>query len=135
LAKLAGAVYLMWLGLRMIFSKRGGAHSPAVKPMATYSEIFWQGFLTNVLNPKVAIFFLAFLPQFIDADAPSKTGAFLFLGAMFNVIGTGWNLLVARVAAHAAAQITAQHRIRLWMDRAIGGLFLFVGLRLATAER
>src|SRR5580704_19226624 len=92
--------------------------------------VFWQGFLTNALNPKVAMFFLAFLPQFIRADAPSKPLAFVALGLVFNLNGTIWNLGVAAFAARLAAT-RPYARARLWLERVIGGLFILLGMRLA----
>jgi len=88
-----------------------------------------------VLNPKVALFFLAFLPQFIDADAPHKAFAFLLLGAIFNINGTLWNLLVARSASGVGRRLAAGGRVTTWLNRSLGGLFLFLGVRLALTER
>lgn len=128
--KLIGAAYLVYLGLRMAFAA-GAAAAPAA-PLPT-RPVFWQGFLTNVLNPKVALFFLAFLPQFIDADAPTKPLAFLALGLIFNVNGTLWNVCVALFAARAGR--FANDRLRRWSDRALGALFVGLGIRLALTQR
>ncbi|HLQ46165.1 MAG TPA: LysE family translocator, partial [Planctomycetaceae bacterium] len=99
--KIIGAAYLVYVGVSLIRSSRSSpqARHAVVFAPATLRTVFVQGFLTNVLNPKVALFFLAFLPQFIDSDAPTKPLAFLFLGAVFNFNGTLWNLLVAWSAA------------------------------------
>ena len=97
--------------------------------------MFAQGFLTNVLNPKVALFFLAFLPQFIDADAPHKALAFLLLGAIFNFNGTLWNLLVAWSASGVGRRLAAGGRAATWLNRSLGGLFVCLGVRLALSER
>ena len=94
--------YLVYLGFRTIFARTRAdrGRSPEAMPaVGSTKQIFWQGFLTNVLNPKVALFFLAFLPQFINSTAESKATAFVFLGLLFDVVGTLWNLLVARTAA------------------------------------
>ena len=101
----------------------------------TAARVFWQGFLTNILNPKVALFFLAFLPQFIGVGAGSKTISFLFLGLIFDIVGTAWNLLVACVAAHVATRIQRVSSLRLWIDRALGATFIYVGFRLASPQR
>ena len=79
--KLVGAAYLVYLGVRMLWARRNGnlAGKSLEKPLVSLAVVFRQGFITNVLNPKVALFFLAFLPQFIDTDAPSKVLAFLML--------------------------------------------------------
>jgi threonine/homoserine/homoserine lactone efflux protein len=86
-----------------------------------------------VLNPKVALFFLAFLPQFIDADAPNKPLAFIFLGTVFNFNGTLWNLLVAWFAARVSAGFD-RSRLAVWFNRCIGSFFIYLGVRLAFAK-
>ena len=95
-------------------------------------KIFAQGFLTNALNPKVALFFLAFLPQFITPDAPLKPLAFLFLGAIFTVNATLWNLFVAWAAARMRAALGS--RAVAWFQRGIGAFFVYLGVRLALAD-
>jgi threonine/homoserine/homoserine lactone efflux protein len=98
-----------------------------------YGEIFRGGFLTNVLNPKVAIFFLAFVPQFIAPDAPNKALAFILLGILFNInsvpVNSGWALAAAWMARHGAVQ-----RGMHWLDRAAGAMFIAFGLKLAFTD-
>ena len=97
--------------------------------------MFWQVALTNVLNPKVAMFFLAFLPQFVDADAPHKPLAFLTLGLIFIFNGTLWCLAVAVAAARAAGRMQRSGRVIACANRGLGALFIYLGGRLALAER
>jgi len=136
--KWAGAAYLLWLAFGML---RDGVR--ARDPLAVdagraaspgFARLFAQGLATNVLNPKVAIFFLALLPQFIDGDAPDKLLAFLFLGAWFVVQGTAF--LVAFVVLVAP--------LRRWrapggaaraLNVAGAGLFAWLAARLALVER
>lgn len=141
--KLLGAAYLVWLGAAMLFKRRapaagGDTPPPAPAPLPLpLRKIFAQGFLTNVLNPKVGLFFLAFVPQFISADAPSKAAAFLFLGAVFNVNGMLWCHLLAWSSAAAGARARGHAWARTagrWLNRGIGALFLGFGVRLAMAE-
>ena len=134
LVKWAGAAYLVYLGISLLLSRsrEGAGLAP---PPASLRKVFAQGFLTNVLNPKVALFFLAFLPQFIDADAPHKALAFLLLGAIFNVNGTLWNLLLARSASGLGRRLVAGGAVATWLNRVLGGLFVGLGVRLALAER
>ena len=134
LVKWMGAAYLVYLGATLLLSRSRAGVGAAPLP-ATLARVFAQGFLTNVLNPKVALFFLAFLPQFIDADAPHKAFAFLLLGAIFNINGTLWNLLVARSASGVGRRLAAGGRVTTWLNRSLGGLFLFLGVRLALTER
>ena len=131
-----GAAYLVYVGVSLIRSARV-PHDPA--PVAALAParlrtVFMQGFLTNLLNPKVALFFLAFLPQFIDADAPSKPLALLFLGAVFNLNGTLWNLFVAWFAARMTAGLK-HSRLAAWFNGCIGVFFVYLGLRLAFAKQ
>lgn len=134
--KIIGAAYLVYVGISLIRSK-SSTQSPTMasgnRP-TRMRGIFFQGFLTNVLNPKVALFFLAFLPQFVLADAPSKPLAFLFLGAIFDFNGTIWNLFVAWSAARLSSRLGAGDQFKAWFNRCVGTLFVFVGIRLALAH-
>lgn len=134
--KLIGAAYLVYLGISLW---RSGSATPAAGRAPTSPAplriVFAQGVLTNVLNPKVALFFLAFLPQFIDPDPPHKLLAFLFLGLVFNTNGTLWNLFVAWSAAKVGGRLAARGRVATWLSRLAGTLFVVVGLKLALSER
>jgi threonine/homoserine/homoserine lactone efflux protein len=135
IVKLAGAAYLIWLGVRMLLAQPSIAASARPTPdLASLWQIFWQGALTNALNPKVALFFLAFLPQFVDAEAPHKGLAFLALGLVFNLNGTLWNLGVALVTAKAAHRVRHSRRVLLWINRVLGGLFVAFGIRVAMTR-
>ena len=136
--KWAGAAYLLWLALGMLrtgLRAAPGADGAAPVQAPTGARaLLRQGFLTNVLNPKVALFFLALLPQFIDADASSKTLAFLFLGA--------WSIAQGSLFLIAFVLLVAP--LRRWQPRpallrglhlAGGGLFTLLAARLALAER
>jgi threonine/homoserine/homoserine lactone efflux protein len=105
-----------------------------VLPSASLRSVFLQGFFTNVLNPKVALFFLAFLPQFVSADAPSKPLAFLLLGVIFDFNGTLWNLFVGWSTARISAGLGAPRRFTTWFNRCIGSLFVLIGVRLMLAH-
>jgi threonine/homoserine/homoserine lactone efflux protein len=133
--KLAGAAYLLLTGVRMLLSR---AH-PIADVTAQGGEtrlrkVFWQGALTNALNPKVALFFLAFLPQFVDPDSPHKASAFLLLGAIFIFNGMLWCLAVAAFAARAASRIRESEGVIAWINRVLGGLFVYLGVRVALLE-
>ena len=134
--KLIGAAYLVWVGVSLL-RHAGGAASNASDAGASISlrGIFLQGFLTNALNPKVALFFLAFLPQFIAADAPSKPLAFIVLGLIFVAVGTVVCLAIAWSTARASVVLGAGSATRRWMERALGSLFVLLGVRLAFLQR
>jgi threonine/homoserine/homoserine lactone efflux protein len=134
--KIIGAAYLVYVGVSLIRSKSSTQSPPIASGNRPTSMrgIFFQGFLTNVLNPKVALFFLAFLPQFVLSDAPSKPLAFLFLGAVFDFNGTIWNLLVAWSTARISSRLGASDQFKKWFNHCVGALFVFVGIRLALAH-
>jgi threonine/homoserine/homoserine lactone efflux protein len=133
--KLAGAAYLVFLGLRALLKPGHGLKVPAQFKQNEPAAAFRQGILTNVLNPKVALFFLALLPQFIDAAAPSKVSAFLVLGFTFVTTGTIWCLALAWFAARFSARLRGNPTVAAVLNRAVGALFVFLGLRLAVATR
>ena len=140
--KWAGAAYLCFIGVKMLLSRPPpsgddasvGREVAATRRGTTLRQVFWQGALTNALNPKVALFFLAFLPQFVAADSPHKALAFLLLGLIFIGNGTLWCLGVAAFAARAAGRIRQSGRAVLWINRALGGLFVYLGVRIATLQ-
>jgi threonine/homoserine/homoserine lactone efflux protein len=134
--KWIGAAYLCYMGVRMLLSR---ARPPAADAAAAgvaipLRQVFWQGALTNALNPKVALFFLAFLPQFVAAEAPYKAAAFLMLGLIFICSGTLWCLAVAAFAAKAAGRVRQSGRAMLWIERVLGGLFVYLGVRIALSQ-
>jgi threonine/homoserine/homoserine lactone efflux protein len=133
--KLAGAAYLILLGLRALLQSEYDLHVPAKFTQNDPVAVFRQGILTNVLNPKVALFFLAFLPQFIDSATPSKMAAFLILGLTFVMTGTIWCLVLAWFAAAFSARLRGNAEVAAMLNRAVGSLFIFLGLRLAVAAR
>lgn len=133
--KLAGAAYLIFLGVRALFERQDELSLPARFKRRGAGAAFRQGIVTNILNPKVALFFLAFLPQFIDANAPSKTLAFILLGLTFVVTGTTWCLILAWFSSGFSARLRESRTITAWLNRAVGSLFVFLGLRLAFAAK
>jgi threonine/homoserine/homoserine lactone efflux protein len=137
IVKLLGAAYLVYLGVKMLLARRNGEARGLHfdRRSIRMSTVFRQGFVTNVLNPKVALFFLAFLPQFVDADAQSKVLAFFFLGLLFDFNGTLWNLFVAWLSARAASTVRKRRDLHRWIDRGLGSLFIYLGIRLAGAQR
>jgi threonine/homoserine/homoserine lactone efflux protein len=134
--KLIGAAYLLYVGISLIRSAGASETSPGAIPVrpASIRGIFVQGFLTNVLNPKVALFFLAFLPQFVASDASSKPLAFLFLGGIFDFNGTLWNLFVAWSTARLSSRLAPSAAFKRWFNRCVGSVFVFIGIRLALAH-
>lgn len=134
--KLVGAAYLIYSGLVMLASlrKKTEPASSATPRSTSPRQIFVQGFLTNALNPKVALFFLAFLPQFIDKSTPDKAWAFACLGLLLNLTGTTCNLLLGWMAARMASGFGRHGRLLPLFSRGVGALFIFLGIRLALAD-
>ncbi len=132
--KVIGAAYLVWMGWRLLRAAPGQWNPDAATEAAPLKRVFWRGFLTNVLNPKVALFFLAFLPQFIAPDAANKTLAFLALGVLFSINALPVTLGYAWLSAWAARRVDRVRRAMHWMDRASGVLFIGFGVRLALTD-
>ncbi|MGH8854576.1 MAG: LysE family translocator [Telluria sp.] len=134
--KLVGAAYILWMAVGLLRSRKADGAAAALElPALPLRKIFAQGFLTNVLNPKVAIFFLAFVPQFISADAPNKALAFVVLGCIFNVNGMLWCSALALTTAKASERIKLNPAVSLWLNRATGGLFVWLGVKLALSKQ
>jgi threonine/homoserine/homoserine lactone efflux protein len=138
IVKWCGAAYLLYAGIRLIAGtlreRRVDEPRQVVAP-ALPAKIFREAFVINVFNPKVALFFLAFLPQFIAADAPAKTLAFLFLGCLFNFNSLFVNLPVAWLASRAGRGLRGSARAARWLSGAVGALFVLLAARLATLEK
>lgn len=133
--KYIGAAYIIWMAIGLLRSKRKEAAQAVAVPPLPYRTIFTQGFLTNVLNPKVAIFFLAFVPQFIDSAAPNKALAFIILGCIFNFNGMLWCVSLALFTAFVSARIKVNPDASLWLNRVTGGLFIWLGIKLALSKQ
>ncbi|BAN21782.1 LysE family translocator [Caballeronia insecticola] len=137
--KIAGAIYLIYLGVRLIFTKHDDAapKTQANEKAAPKSlrQLFAQGFITNVLNPKVVLFFVSFFPQFVAADSQHKTLAFLTLGVVFIAMSTLWNGFVAWIAGSVTERFAGKSGVKKWLDRGVGGAFVGLGIKLATSHR
>jgi len=137
LLKYIGAAYLLYLGLRMLLARPAPradlAAAATAVPARSLRAVFLGGFWTNVLNPKVALFFLAFVPQFIAPGTADKTLAFVLLGVLFNLnaipVNVGWALAGTWMARRSAVQ-----RGLHWLDRVAGAMFIGFGIRLALSD-
>jgi threonine/homoserine/homoserine lactone efflux protein len=129
--KLLGAAYLCYLGVRMLID-RSTAAEVAELPVERSWPIYRAGILTNVLNPKVAIFFLAFLPQFVDGRSSSQVSAFLFLGALFMCTGTLWCLTLVWCASAMGRRFRENPSAGVLIKRAAGTMFVGLGFKMAT---
>ena len=132
--KILGGAYLIFLGIKMLVERRKRLSLPSNFRRRTTAAAFRQGVFTNVLNPKVAVFFLAFLPQFIHPASNMKVLAFLTLGLTFVTTGTIWCLILAWFGSAFSERLHRNETIGQWLNRIAGALFVFLGLRLAAAK-
>ncbi|CAH2796153.1 MAG: Lysine exporter protein LysE/YggA [uncultured Caballeronia sp.] len=116
--KIAGAVYLIYLGVCLIFTKHDDASAAREKQAGekaapkSLRQLFAQGFITKVLNPKVVLFFVSFFPQFVAADSQHKALAFLTLGIVFIAMSTVWNNFVAWIAGSATERFAGKSGVK-----------------------
>jgi threonine/homoserine/homoserine lactone efflux protein len=125
--RLAGAAYLIYLGVRSIFRSRGEGGAAVTQPARR--PAFLQGLLTNLLNPKMAVLFTSLIPQFVSLH--SSWTVPLLLGALFNLAGLIWLTGFALVAS-AATGLLGRPRVRRWLDRITGSVLIGLGVRLAV---
>ena len=136
--KIIGAAYLVYVGIGLLLSRSAQSADAAAlvpAPALPYRKIFLQGFLTNVLNPKVALFFLAFVPQFIAPEAPNKALAFVALGLLFNFNSLLWCQFLALSTGVASRRTQLSDSAARWATRLIGAVFIGLGVKLAFADR
>jgi RhtB (resistance to homoserine/threonine) family protein len=141
--KFVGAIYLMYLGVRLIFAKQAtndantatAGEARAAGAPKSLRQLFLQGFWTNVLNPKVVLFFVSFFPQFVTTGSEHKTFAFLALGAVFVLMSMIWNSFVAWIAGSVTQRFSGKPSMKKWLDRGVGSAFVGLGIKLATASR
>lgn len=132
--KYLGCVYLVYQGIQLI---RGSQATAAINPgqhRASLRKIYRQGALTNILNPKVALFFLAFLPQFIGFSSPNKPLSFVILGGIFVITGTIWCLFLAICASSLNRRLHNSETVSGRLRALNGALFILLGLKLATEK-
>ena len=136
IVKLAGAAYLVYLGVKMLIERPSPAAPGAEPPLRHESAwaVYRARVLTNVLNPKVALFFLAFLPQFVAPEASSRVAAFLFLGAVFVFNGTLWCLVLVLGASALSSRLRRNAAGARRLRQATGAVFVGLGARLALQK-
>jgi threonine/homoserine/homoserine lactone efflux protein len=130
--KWVGVAYLIYLGVRLLVSREGiSPQEISASAEAGGSTAYRRGILTNVLNPKVAIFFLAFLPQFVDSISTHRALSFMVLGGTFVFTGTIWCLVIAVVSARASEGIRRSGYAGNLVRRIAGGVFVGLGVKIA----
>ncbi|TXC90479.1 LysE family translocator [Metabacillus litoralis] len=132
--KIIGAIYLAYLGIRMIIDKKSENKNTSL-PKQSNKKIFLQGMLTNVLNPKVALFFLAFLPQFIKTSSDVTSPIpFIILGLTFTFTGGLWSIITAYFTSMATIKLRKNIKAELILNRLTGIVFIAIGLKLLNTK-
>ena len=132
--KFAGAAYLIYLGIRAWLEKSTFTLETA-PPAVTSKTLFWQGVLSNALNPKIAIFFLAFLPQFVDQGSSQVTSQMVLLGLTFACFGLCFLLVVGYSSGAIGKWLTGRPQYAQFFQRLAGGILIGLGIRLALTEK
>jgi len=134
--KFAGAAYLLYIGVRALLTRSNGLPgNDDGNPGDGRWSAFRQGIVTNILNPKVALFFLALMPQFISAGSTQKVAAFLVLGLSFVTLGLIWCTTLAIGASYLRHVFLRRPSLAAWLNRIAGTMFIALGIRLATARQ
>ncbi|MGF1481340.1 MAG: LysE family translocator [Cyanophyceae cyanobacterium] len=135
MVKSIGAIYLIYLGVKTFFAQThlGELEINQEKDTSSWA-IFGQGILVDLLNPKSAIFFLAFLPQFIDPAIPSKAVTFVSLGTSFIFMALAWDLILIMSSTSIAHHLHQNGSLGRQLNRLTGIVFIGLGLRLATEK-
>ncbi len=135
LVKWAGALYLIYLGIKTVFEKHSFLNSNSSEnESSSLFKIYKQGVLTNVLNPKVALFFLSFLPQFINPEYTTGPLPFLILGTTFLFTGTIWCLALSWMASSMTNILRTHPSIGVALQKISGLIFIGFGLKLALSK-
>ncbi len=133
IVKYAGAAYLVWMGITSLRAKLSNLETPEFSRRAGYRRLFAQGLVVNVLNPKVGLFFIAFLPQFIDPGRGSSTFQILVLGAVFATIAVISDLVYAFASGSIGAWLSTRARIARQRDRFAGVVYILLGIVAALS--
>jgi threonine/homoserine/homoserine lactone efflux protein len=133
LVKYAGAGYLIYMGVRRILQRTDAPSLPSKLPRRSLGRLYRDGFIVNLLNPKTALFFLAFLPQFVDPARGAVPFQIAFLGLLFTMMGLTSDGLYALVAGTAGLWVKRQSRYVDWERYITGGVFIGLGVTAALA--
>ena len=135
IVKWMGAIYLVHLGIRALASRTAMTNLTASEISGrSLKAVFWQGFWSDVLNPKVAIFYVALLPQFVNTDAGHTAWQLILLGVTGNMIAIFINLGLVATAAQLTHRLRRNQKLALWLQRTMGMLFIGLGVRLAAQK-
>lgn len=131
--KVIGVVYLVYLGIRMILDKSNLAFQQATGTTMNKRKIYIQGLLTSLTNPKVSLFFIAFMPQFIDPNVTSPV-PFLILGLTFTITGLLWCLFVAYFSSYVTKTLRGNQKVGQVLNKVTGVIFIGMGIKLLQTK-
>ncbi|MCY7484684.1 LysE family translocator [Paenibacillus alvei] len=131
--KMVGVIYLIYLGIKMLLDKTNASFSTSESQKENLRKIYIQGMLTSLTNPKVSLFFIAFLPQFIDTKNSSPI-PFIILGLTFSITGLLWCLFIAYFSSYVTRKIKANQRLSAYLNKFTGILFIGLGLHLLRTK-
>jgi threonine/homoserine/homoserine lactone efflux protein len=133
--KIAGAAYLVYLGIRMLFAREAAMLHAADGNRRSLVALAWQGVLSNVTNPKIVLFFFAFLPQFVDSRSATPTRDLVFLGVLYALMALPVKVGVGLAAGSLSERARRSPNLLTHINQASGLVLVALGLRLAAQER
>jgi threonine/homoserine/homoserine lactone efflux protein len=133
--KFAGAAYLVYLGIRLLLTRDGASLGAQARAPLSPAALLRQGILSNVTNPKIVLFFFAFLPQFVDPASAHPTRDLVFLGVLYALLALPVKVGVGLAAGSLSERVLKSRSTLTWVNRMSGAVLVGLGLRLAAAER
>lgn len=135
IVKLAGAAYLLYLGIRALRAPATPDEARATLPLVSPARAFWQAVPAELLNPKTALFFLAFLPQFVHAQRSAPFAQFVFLGLVFVAMSALYTTLLVFAIGPLGRALKRVHWLVKWQGKLVGAIFIGLGLKVALQEQ
>ncbi len=131
----AGAAYLIYLGIQMLIRKNNSEGKNFELKNLSYASLFRKGMMTNILNPKVALFYLSFLPQFVNPQNEYGALPFIVLGLTFVITGTAWCIVLAAFSSMFTKTLREKPFYKTMLDKVSGGIFILLGIKMALQKR
>lgn len=135
IVKYLGAIYLLYLGISKMREQNNSLNFDTVAEAKSAQKNFVSGIITNVLNPKVALFFISFFPQFIRYDALNSPVPFIILGLTYAVMGILWFCFLTFFASNISVKLKNSSQTSVWLNKLSGLVFILMGLKMALSKR
>lgn len=135
IVKYLGAAYLCYLGIMSLLAKKSKMVDPVAKKEDSMLKIYLSGVVTNVFNPKVALFFLAFFPQFIEPNYQGAINPFFSLGIIYILIDLVWCMIITFGSSFFSKKIVNNPKVGQWMNRVSGLVYIALGIKIALSKR